>query len=92
MVGDNANDYYSVRLLEGRLVARGGFSFEKVDFSDHVAFQRALDDHGFGRIVHLGGQARARYSIERPRACAQMSLVDHLVAPGQYSRHTTRRT
>jgi len=80
---DNLNDYYSVELKRDRLaeldkMKTGRFSFEKVDFADHVALQHALDNKAFDRIVHLGAQAGVRYSIENPRAYVQANLVGHL--------------
>lgn len=77
---DNLNDYYSVRLKEdrlARLTPRSGFVFEKVDFADDLALDRALERHEFDRIVHLGAQAGVRYSIEQPRAYVHSNLVGH---------------
>lgn len=78
---DDVNDYYSVTLKEdrlARLTPRDAFSFERVDFADHDALDRALEHHDFDRIVHLGAQAGVRYSIEQPRAYVQANLVGHL--------------
>jgi UDP-glucuronate 4-epimerase len=78
---DNVNDYYSVKLKRDRLAElarRPDFTFVEVDFADHAALDRALEGHGFDRIVHLGAQAGVRYSIENPRAYVQANLVGHL--------------
>ncbi|MGW8281587.1 GDP-mannose 4,6-dehydratase (plasmid) [Sphingomonas aurantiaca] len=79
---DSLNDYYDVTLKHARLAELtkddGGFSFKKVDFSDHVALDAALDAEQFDRIVHLGAQAGVRYSINNPRAYLQANLAGHL--------------
>jgi UDP-glucuronate 4-epimerase len=93
---DSLNDYYDPRLKADRIAAltalnSGEFRFEKVDFADHEALDRALAGHDFDRIVHLGAQAGVRYSIENPRAYVQSNLVGHLnlleVARGRGSAH-----
>jgi UDP-glucuronate 4-epimerase len=80
---DNLNPYYDPRLKEDRLaeLARldaGEFRFERVDFSDHEALDRALDGASFDRIVHLGAQAGVRHSIEQPRSYVAANLAGHL--------------
>jgi len=80
---DNLNDYYDPGLKADRIAAlgalnSGGFAFERVDFADHAALDKALAGHDFDRIVHLGAQAGVRYSIEHPRAYIQSNLVGHL--------------
>jgi UDP-glucuronate 4-epimerase len=80
---DNVNDYYDVSLKEARLAdlhAKSGglFTFEKVDFADHIALEKALAPHQFDAVVHLGAQAGVRYSIENPRAYVESNLVGHL--------------
>lgn len=79
---DNLNDYYDVTLKHARLaeLAKSGeaFAFKRVDFSDHVALETALEGEQFDRIVHLGAQAGVRYSIENPRAYLQSNLAGHL--------------
>jgi UDP-glucuronate 4-epimerase len=80
---DNLNPYYDPRLKEDRLAALAGvdagvFRFERVDFSDHEALERALDGARFDRIVHLGAQAGVRHSIEQPRSYVAANLAGHL--------------
>ena len=80
---DNVNEYYDPRLKEARLdelrkLNSGEFRFERVDFADHAALERALQGADFDRIIHLGAQAGVRYSIENPRAYVQSNLVGHL--------------
>jgi UDP-glucuronate 4-epimerase len=80
---DNFNDYYEVRLKEDRaalLAAEGGDAFEllRLDFADDDAFDAALANTQFDRIVHLGAQAGVRYSLENPRAYIRANVAGHL--------------
>ncbi|MBC2778381.1 NAD-dependent epimerase/dehydratase family protein [Parasphingopyxis marina] len=77
---DNLNDYYSVQLKQDRLKELEGenFTFEKVDFADHEALEKALDGKSFDRIVHLGAQAGVRYSLTHPRAYIEANISGHL--------------
>jgi UDP-glucuronate 4-epimerase len=77
---DNLNDYYSVQLKKDRLATLEGeaFTFEKVDFSDHEALEKALSGKDFDRIVHLGAQAGVRYSLTHPRAYIEANVMGHL--------------
>ncbi|MCD1622794.1 NAD-dependent epimerase/dehydratase family protein [Citromicrobium bathyomarinum] len=80
---DNLNPYYAVSLKRDRLArvaaaADEAFRFIECDFGDHEALARALDQHGFDRIVHLGAQPGVRYSLENPRAYAHANITGHL--------------
>jgi UDP-glucuronate 4-epimerase len=80
---DIVNDYYDPTLKQARLAklrdAFGdAFTFLQVDFADMAALTGALSGREFDRIVHLGGQAGVRYSIENPHAYMQANLVGHL--------------
>lgn len=79
---DNLNPYYAVRLKRDRLAALealgGAFRFMEVDFSDHAALERALEDTDITRILHLGAQAGVRHSIDSPRAYVQANVAGHL--------------
>ena len=80
---DNINDYYDPELKRARikdLADRHGnqFTFRRVDFSDDVALDKALEDISFDRVAHLGAQAGVRYSIDNPRAYVRSNLVGHL--------------
>jgi len=80
---DCVNDYYDPQLKADRITDlgksnAGQFRFEKVDFADHEALERAVGSLEFDRIVHLGAQAGVRYSIDNPRAYIQSNLVGHL--------------
>ncbi|MGC8490570.1 MAG: NAD-dependent epimerase [Syntrophobacteraceae bacterium] len=68
---DNLNDYYDVQLKQGRLSLLSkypGFSFLKLDLSDHPAVEDIFRKHCFELVVHLAAQAGVRYSLIDPRA------------------------
>jgi UDP-glucuronate 4-epimerase len=80
---DCVNDYYDPQLKRDRVAdiqKRFGdaYQFVQVDFSDHVALDKALEQHSIDKIAHLGAQAGVRYSIDNPRAYVQANLVGHL--------------
>jgi len=79
---DIVNDYYDVRLKEARLArldGRNGFSFHKVDLSDHEATAQVVAGHrDIDRIIHLAAQAGVRYSLENPYAYVQSNLMGHV--------------
>ncbi len=79
---DNLNDYYAVQLKTDRLAALqaagAAFEFIKLDFADDAAFDAAMRQVTFDRIVHLGAQAGVRYSIDNPRAYVRANLAGHL--------------
>ena len=75
---DNLNDYYDVALKEarlGRLTARDGFEFRKVDVADRDAFPAAFAETRPDRVIHLAAQAGVRYSLENPHAYIDANLV-----------------
>lgn len=74
---DNLNDYYSVALKNDRLalLARPGFSFEKLEMADADALPALFEMYKFDRVVHLAAQAGVRYSLENPAAYIQANLV-----------------
>ncbi|HQT40439.1 MAG: protein CapI [Acidiphilium sp. 21-62-4] len=77
---DNLNDYYDVRLKQARLAElaySSQFSFEHLDFADHMAFA-ALVGRDVEMVIHLGAQAGVRYSLDNPFAYASSNLVGHL--------------
>jgi UDP-glucuronate 4-epimerase len=79
---DSLNSYYPVPLKRDRLAwvaeGGGGFRFEHVDFADEAALDAALAGDEIDAIVHLGGQAGVRYSIEQPREYVRSNLVGHV--------------
>jgi UDP-glucuronate 4-epimerase len=81
---DNINNYYDIRLKEGRLAALAkhthapNFKFIKMDISDRVAMEELFQQHRFDRVIHLAAQAGVRYSLENPHAYVQSNLVGFL--------------
>ncbi|HKT84798.1 MAG TPA: SDR family NAD(P)-dependent oxidoreductase [Novosphingobium sp.] len=80
---DSMNTYYAVSLKEARrdrLRARFGnlFTFLDLDFSHTDALAKALEQHRFGAIVHLGAQPGVRYSLENPQAYVASNLAGHV--------------
>jgi len=80
---DDFNAYYPVELKRARVaeldrIASGRFTMKQVDFANHEALDRALENESVDRIIHLGAQPGVRYSIENPRAYAQSNLIGHL--------------
>ena len=76
---DNLNDYYEVSLKLtrlGRLEARKGFVFRKLDFADRksmAALGAAFPD--ITHIVHLGAQPGVRYSLINPYAYVASNVM-----------------
>ncbi|WP_377845430.1 NAD-dependent epimerase [Bosea sp. UC22_33] len=93
---DNLTPYYDPALKQARLdrlLARNGFSFERIDIADYDAVLAAFAAFRPQVVIHLAAQAGVRYSLENPRAYASSNLdgflsileacrhnpVDHLV-------------
>lgn len=77
---DNLNDYYDVRIKEGRLAqieGRANWRFAKLDLADRDAMADIFRRERFERVVHLAAQAGVRYSIENPLAYVDSNLVGH---------------
>jgi UDP-glucuronate 4-epimerase len=78
---DNINDYYDVKLKEGRLNSlaeqplSGNFTFIKLDLSDRSKMDSLFNASKFDKVVHLGAQAGVRYSIENPHAYVDSNLI-----------------
>jgi UDP-glucuronate 4-epimerase len=94
---DNLNDYYDPALKQGRIDRLKNdhgshFRFERVDFADAEALNRATANIKLDSIVHLGAQAGVRYSLENPQAYVQSNLVGHCnmleLARARTPRHT----
>ncbi|CAO96624.1 NAD-dependent epimerase [Erwinia tasmaniensis] len=78
---DNLNDYYDVNLKTSRLALiadRSGFTFVKDDLANREGMAELFRSHRFQRVIHLGGQAGVRYSLENPLSYADANLVGHL--------------
>ena len=73
---DNLNDYYDVSLKQARLqrLQSPQFHFHKIDLADHSAIEALCADNKFDRVIHLTAQAGVSYSIDNPRAYAELLL------------------
>jgi UDP-glucuronate 4-epimerase len=80
---DVINTYYDPALKHARLATfegAKGFTFNKLDFSDHDAMLDLIQRHpDIDRVVHLGAQAGVRYSIEQPFDYLTSNLTGQLV-------------
>lgn len=78
---DNINDYYDIKLKEGRLnaiaehVLSDNFTFIKMDVADRQLTEKLFTESAFDKVVHLAAQAGVRYSIENPHAYVDSNLV-----------------
>ena len=80
---DSVNDYYDVRLKEGRLAqlaGRPGFTFHRVDLADRAAVHAVVAaTEGITEIIHLAAQAGVRHSMVDPYAYISSNVMGHLV-------------
>ena len=74
---DNYNDYYDVRLKEGRCKAFG-LEVRRMDLADKDAIDALFAAEKFDKVVNLAAQAGVRYSITNPYAYLQSNLVGFL--------------
>jgi len=74
---DNFNDYYDIRLKEGRCKAFG-LEVRKMDIADKAALDALFEKEKFEKVVHLAAQVGVRYSIMNPYAYLQSNLVGFL--------------
>ena len=78
---DNLNDYYDVRLKEGRIAefcTGERKRFLKMDIADKEALDALFSEESFDAVVNLAAQAGVRYSITNPYAYLQSNLVGFL--------------
>ena len=78
---DNLNDYYDVRLKQGRIAefcTGERRRFIKMDIADKEALDALFAAEGFDAVVNLAAQAGVRYSITNPYAYLQSNLVGFL--------------
>lgn len=78
---DNLNDYYDVRLKQWRLnhlTQLEGFRFENADLDEQESITRLFENVAFDAVIHLGGRAGVRYSIENPHAYLKTNAVGTL--------------
>ena len=74
---DNLNDYYDVRLKEGRIAefcTGERKRFLKMDIADKEALDALFEAEGFDAVVNLAAQAGVRYSITNPYAYLHSNL------------------
>jgi len=78
---DNINDYYDVKLKEGRLDQLYSapnahlFNFIKLDVADKEQIAALFEKEKFEKVIHLAAQAGVRYSIENPHAYIDSNIV-----------------
>lgn len=78
---DNLNDYYDVRLKQGRIAefcTGERRRFIKMDIADKEALDALFAAEGFDAVLNLAAQAGVRYSITNPYAYLQSNLVGFL--------------
>ncbi len=78
---DNLNDYYDIRLKEGRIAefcTGERKRFLKMDIADKEALDALFSAENFDAVVNLAAQAGVRYSITNPYAYLQSNLVGFL--------------
>jgi UDP-glucuronate 4-epimerase len=78
---DNLNDYYPVALKQARLdllSAHDGFTFHRLDISDHAGLLVLPGVKDVDVVIHLAAQAGVRYSLTNPFVYAASNLVGHL--------------
>lgn len=75
---DNLNDYYSVKLKLDRLALLENFEnfeFCQLDISARYLIKNLFAERQFDKVIHLGGQAGVRYSIDNPDAYIDSNIV-----------------
>ncbi len=78
---DNLNDYYDVRLKQGRLQKLkniAGFEFVEADLCDKSKLTDAIKNFRPHKIINLAAQAGVRYSITHPDVYAKSNLEGFL--------------
>ncbi len=76
---DVVNDYYDVRLKEGRLAQLAGnknFTFHRADIADHARVYDILSKAApLSGVIHLAAQAGVRYSLQNPYAYIHSNVL-----------------
>lgn len=75
---DNINDYYDVRLKEGRLgelLTNPNFIFVKASIADKVMIDGLFEKYRPQVVVNLAAQAGVRYSITNPDAYIESNII-----------------
>jgi UDP-glucuronate 4-epimerase len=76
---DSMNDYYDVRLKEGRLQEFGaGSRFLRMNIADKAALDALFAEERFDKVVNLAAQAGVRYSITHPYTYLESNLTGFL--------------
>lgn len=75
---DNLNDYYDIRIKEGRLAilqAKENYTFYKMDIKDKEDVDNLFKEHRPDYVVNLAAQAGVRYSLINPYAYVDSNLI-----------------
>ena len=75
---DNMNDYYDVRLKQGRLnilEKYDDYTFYKIDLKHKEKIDSIFEKYRFDYVIHLAAQAGVRYSIENPYSYVDSNLI-----------------
>lgn len=75
---DNLNDYYDIKIKEGRLAilqAKENYTFYKIDTKDKENVDSLFADHRPDYVVNLAAQAGVRYSLINLYAYVDSNLM-----------------
>lgn len=75
---DNLNDYYDIRIKEGRLAileAKENYTFYKMDIKNKEAVDNLFAEYKPDYVVNLAAQAGVRYSLTNPYAYVDSNLI-----------------
>lgn len=90
---DNLNDYYDVSLKMARLAQLEplpSFLFLKVDLANREAMATLFETHAYDVVLHLGGQAGVRYSLDNPFAYVDSNITGTLAVLEGCRHHDVR--
>jgi UDP-glucuronate 4-epimerase len=91
---DNLNDYYDVGLKQWRLnklKPLDGFRFANADLDDRESIIRLFENETFDAVIHLGGRAGVRYSMENPHAYMETNALGTLSMLEAMRQHGVRK-
>ena len=75
---DNHNDYYDVKLKEGRLkrhINHSNYKHIRMSIENREGMAKIFEDEKFDIVVNLAAQAGVRYSIKNPLTYIDSNLV-----------------
>jgi len=78
---DNLNDAYDVRLKRWRLAQledNPGFTFHRLDITDHAAMTELFTGRRFDAVINLAARAGVRASVQNPWAYAETNITGTL--------------